>query len=250
MRRSLVCLQRLACTCFTSVAAALWVLLSALVVLPGAGAAPARPAAPAGSPWHGVIEQFVLDRATGLPGKVAVRFDKTMLHALPACAAPQPFLPTGARLWGRVSIGVRCHTAQPWVRYVSAHVAVIGVHYVAARPINVGQALTLDDVQAREGDLTALPASVIVDAAQAIEMVASNRIASGAPLRREFLRAPVIIQQGQVVKVVSQGAGFMVSTEGRAMTQAAAGALLQVRTQGGVMVSGIVRSDGLVERSL
>jgi flagella basal body P-ring formation protein FlgA len=80
-------------------------------------------------------------------------------------------------------------------------------------------------------------------------MVASNRIASGARLRRELLRPLVIVQQGQIVKVLTQGRGFMVSTEGRAMTQAAAGALLQVKTPGGAMVSGIVRSDGMVERS-
>lgn len=250
MSRFLVCFQRLTFACLTPAVAALWLLMSSLAVLPAAAAATARPTTPSLNPAYSALEQFVLDRATGLPGMVGVRFDKAMLQALPACAAFEPFLPARARLWGRVSIGVRCNAAQPWVRYVSAHVSVTGVHYVAARQISVGQSLTLADVQAREGDLTALPAGVIVDAAQAIDMVASNRIASGAPLRREFLRALVIIQQGQMVKVLTQGAGFMVSTEGQAMTQAAAGALLQVKTQGGMIVSGIVQSDGTVERSL
>lgn len=248
MRRITECFQRLVSTCFRTVAGALWLLL-VLTMPPDEAAATARSAAPTASPVRYVLEQFVLDRATGLPGKVGVRFETTMLQALPACDAPEPFLPVGARLWGRVSLGVRCSAAPSWVRYVSAYVSVIGTHFVAARPISVGQSLLLADVRSREGDLTALPASVVVDAAQISGMVASNRIASGAPLRRELLRPLVIVQQGQVVKVITQGLGFMVSTEGRAMTQAAAGALLQVRTSGGGMVSGIVRSDGMVERS-
>ena len=246
MRPISVCFQRLASACFRSAAGAVWALLLAL--LPAQALATVRSATPPERPVRSALEQFVLERATGLPGMVKVRFDKGMLQGLPACATPEPFLPVGARLWGRVSIGVRCSAAQPWVRYVSAYVSVIGVHYVAARPLHAGQVLSLADVQAREGDLTALPASVVVEGAQIDGMVASNRIASGAPLRRELLRARVIVQQGQIVKVLAQGAGFMVTTEGRAMTQAAAGALLQVKTQGGVMVSGIVRSDGMVER--
>jgi flagella basal body P-ring formation protein FlgA len=248
MRSLTVCFQRLAASCRRSAAGALWLLL-ALTLLPGEAAAAVRSATASASPVQSTLEQFVLERATGLPGKVKVRFDAAMLQGLPGCDAPEPFLPVGARLWGRVSIGVRCSAAQPWVRYVSAYVSVIGVHFVAARPISAGHSLTPSDVRAREGDLTALPASVMVDAAQIDGMVASNRIASGAPLRRELLRPLVIVQQGQIVKVLTQGRGFMVSTEGRAMTQAAVGVLLQVKTQGGALVSGIVRSDGIVERS-
>lgn len=247
MRSTTVSFQRLSCVGFGSAVVGLLVLVLALLAPTGAAAA-AQPA-PAARSAQSAMEQFVLRRAIGLPGKVSVRFDEAMLQALPACAAPEPFLPGGARLWGRVTIGVRCNAEQPWVRYVSAQVAVTGVYYVAARPISVGQLLSAADVEAREGDLTALPVSVAVDVAQISGRVASNRIASGAPLRRELLRAPVIVQQGQIVKVVTQGAGFVVSTEGKSMSQAAAGDLLQVKTRGGVMVSGIVRSDGTVERA-
>src|SRR5665647_3850822 len=79
-----------------------------------------------------------------------------MSGALPPCEALEPFLPSGARLWGRVSVGVRCSTNQPCTRYVPAYIAVVGTYYVAARPINAGQALTLADAAVREGDLTTL----------------------------------------------------------------------------------------------
>jgi flagella basal body P-ring formation protein FlgA len=195
-----------------------------------------------------MIEQFLLPQTAGLPGKVNISMDAAMAAALPSCVAPELFLPSGSRLWGRVSVGVRCSAEQPWTRYVSTYIAVVGVYYVAARAITAGQALTLADTQAREGDLTSLPASVIVEPTQLNGVIASNRIAAGAPLRRESLRAAAMVQRGQTVKVVTQGTGFVLSTEGMAMTNAPVGALIQVKIQGGQMLSGIVRPDGAVER--
>ena len=195
------------------------------------------------------IDRFLLSQTAGLPGKVIVTVDRPLSGDLPSCDAPEPFLPNGAHLWGRVSVGVRCNSNLPWTRYVSAYVAVLGTYYVAARPIDAGQALTPADGEAREGDLASLPRSVIVDPAQLNGMLAENRIASGAPIRRELLRGVPIVQQGQIIKVISQGPGFIVSTEGKAMTNAAVGAIVQVKIQGGQVLSGIVRSSGVVERS-
>lgn len=202
-----------------------------------------------------VIEQFLLTQTGGLPGKVSIRIDTPMSGALPACDALEAFLPNGARVWGRVSVGLRCRggnngdgSATPvWTRYVPAYVAVVANYYVAGRPINAGDTLNAADIALREGDLTTLPRGVITNPQQASGMVASNRIALGAPLRLELLRGATVIQQGQNVKVQSQGSGFVVSTEGRAMTNAAAGATIQVKTQAGQILSGIVRADGSVE---
>lgn len=197
-----------------------------------------------------VIEQFLQAQTNGLPGKVSIRIDTPMSGALPACDAPEPFLPNGARLWGRLSVGVRCNGgpgAPSWTRYVPAYVAVIANYYVASRPVNAGETLSAADLQLRQGDLSALPRGVITSPQQASGMTTSNRIALGAPLRIDLLRAANVIQQGQNVKVQSQGSGFVVSTEGRAMTNAAAGASVQVKTQAGQMLSGIARADGSVE---
>ena len=78
--------------------------------------------------------------------------------------------------------------------------------------------------------------------------MATNTIAAGAPVRREQLRGVSLVQQGQTVKVVSRGNGFVVSAEGKAMAPAAAGALVQVRMQGGQLLTGTLGADGTVER--
>lgn len=197
-----------------------------------------------------VIEQFLASQTAGLPGKVEISIDTPLSGALPPCETLEAFLPARARLWGRVSVGVRCLSGQPWTRYVPAYIAVRGSYHVAARTISAGQTLTPADIALREGDLTTLPASVVVDPSQLTGMTATNGIAAGAPIRRELLRGVMLVQQGQNIKVISRGAGFVVSAEGKAMSDAALGSLVQVKMQGGQLLSGIVRPNGVVERSL
>lgn len=72
-------------------------------------------------------------------------------------------------------------------------------------------------------------------------------IAAGRPLRADMLRQPIVIQQNQTVKLVSRGAGFQVSNEGRALTNGLEGQIVQVRLASGQVVSGVARTGGIVE---
>jgi flagella basal body P-ring formation protein FlgA len=211
----------------------------------GLGMAAACAAAPLEGEAHAAVEKLLLAQSAGLPGKVTVRVDAPASGALPACEALDAFLPRGARPWGRVSVGLRCHSEQkPWTRYVRAHVAVVGRYFVATRNIDAGQAFGAADLAARDGDLTALPRSVLTDAAELQGVVAANRIAAGAPLRREQVRGVTVIQQGQAIKVVAEGPGFSVSTEARALASAGAGAIVRAKTLDGRIVSGIADEEG------
>ena len=229
-----------------ALASALPLATLALQTGPAHGAA-SQPAPLSGSA-RPVIEQFLVRQTAGLPGRVVITLDTPQSGALPPCAAVEPFLPGGARLWGRVSVGVRCSQDQPWTRYVPAYIAVMGSYLVAARPIPAGQTLVPGDGAVRQGDLTTLPGSVVLNPGQLNGMVAANRIASGAPIRQELLRAVDLVRQGQTVKVVTRGSGFLVSTVGKAMTNSAVDTTVQVKIQGGQLLSGIVRPDGTVER--
>lgn len=219
------------------------VLAGLALVLCGA---PAVAATALAGPARAAIERFLQDQTAGLPGKVGIAVDAPAASPLPACAALEPFLPQGVVPWGRFSLGLRCAGEKPWTRYVAARVAVEGSYFVAAEPIDSGRTLSAQDVIERSGDLARLPRSVITDAAQLEGMVAVNRIAAGAPVRKEMLRAPVVIQQGQIVRLVAQGQGFSASTEGSAMTRATVGATVQVKTAGGRLLKGIAGRDGQV----
>lgn len=218
--------------------------LLALALAAGLGAAGCPAAQPAGEVRE-VVEQFLKAQTAGLPGEA--RISVTLPgSALPPCDALEPFLPNGAQVRGRVSVGLRCPGERPWTRFVQAHVAVEGRYLVATRAIEAGQPLGTGDVAARTGDLAALPKSVLADAAELKGMVAANRIAAGAPLRRELLRGTVVIQQGQTVQVIAGGPGFTVSTEARALTRAEIGALVQAKTRDGRLVSGVADEEGQI----
>lgn len=196
------------------------------------------------------IEQFLSAQTAGLPGQASVtvgQIDSRL--ALAACAAPEAFLPNGSRAWGKTTVGVRCNVPTPWTIYVAATVRVQGDYIAAAAPLAQGQSIGPNDLATIKGDLAALPPGVITDPSQAVGHTLSRSVPLGAPLRQDALRSRQAVQQGQVVRLVSAGPGFRVSTEGRAMSNAGEGQIAQARTPTGQVVSGIAKMGGVVEVS-
>ncbi|HYD95679.1 MAG TPA: flagellar basal body P-ring formation chaperone FlgA [Noviherbaspirillum sp.] len=194
------------------------------------------------------VEQFLLVQSAGLPGEINITVGQIDSRtSLPACAAPEAFLPNGSRAWGKTTVGVRCTAPSPWTIYVSATVQVLGEYVVTAAPLAQGKVVTQGDVLKMKGDLTTLPGSIITDPAQAMGRTAAISLPAGAPLRSDALRAQPAIQQGQTVRVVSAGPGFSVSAEARALNNAAEGQVAQARTASGQVVSGVAKAGGVVE---
>jgi flagellar biosynthesis anti-sigma factor FlgM len=75
-------------------------------------------------------------------------------------------------------------------------------------------------------------------------MQVRNGMAAGQPLRSELLSAPWAVQQGQSVRLLTSGAGFTISNEGKALNNAGEGQLVRVRTASGQVVSGVARVAG------
>ncbi len=190
------------------------------------------------------IESYLRGQAAGAPGDVTVQVMDPVSSALPPCPGLQPFLPQGVAAWGRFSVGVRCPGERPWTRFLPAQVSVQGAYLVAARPIRAGQTVNEQDLAEQRGDLTKLPRTVLTHAPGVSGMVAMNAIAAEAPLRSELLRASLVIQRGQLVRLMAAGDGYVASTEGTALTGAAAGAVLQVRTGAGRVLSAVAWEDG------
>ena len=194
------------------------------------------------------VEDFLRVQTSGLTGHTSFTtgtIDPRL--ALPSCGALEVFLPAGSRLWGNSSVGVRCGAPTPWMIYVSVTVRVHGAYVAAARALTPGQSLTQTDLSVVQGDLTQLPPSVVTDLAQALGKNVGAPIAPGQPIRADMLRITPAIVQGQTVRLVSQGPGFRVSAEGKALANAAVGQLAQIRTSTGQTVSGIAKADGTVE---
>jgi flagella basal body P-ring formation protein FlgA len=214
-------------------------------------AAPAAAQAPGTQAAEGIrqaVEQFVRQQTAGLPGQASVAvgaIDPRLV--LPACAALEVFVPAGGRLWGQSNVGVRCAAGVQWTIYVGVDVRISGSYLVAARALAPGQVLAAADLATQAGELTLLPQGVLVNTDNAIGKITQTSVAAGQPLRHDLLRAPLAVQQGQTVKLLSGGNGFRVSAEGRALNNAQDGQVAQVRTGSGQTVSGVARAGGTVE---
>ena len=194
------------------------------------------------------VTQFLEAQSVGLPGEVQISVGQLDAHLnLPACQTPEAFLPAGSRVWGKTSVGVRCSVPTSWTVYVTAQVKVIGEYLVSAAPLAQGQLIGPNDIVKLKGDLTALPTGILTAPAQAIGRTVSMSLSAGSPLRSDALKMQQAILQGQAVRVVSNGQGFSVATEARALNNAAAGQLAQARTASGQVVSGVARAGGIVD---
>lgn len=200
-------------------------------------------------PIADVAERLVRQQTQGLPGKVQLSIGKIDVSRLPACSAHEAFLPPGTRLSGRTHVGVRCQGPNIWSVLVPVQISITGNYVTTARPLAAGQTITANDLIVSTGDLATLPAGVLSDLQSAVGKTLRNSLGTGQPLRSDQLLAPLVIRQGQSVRVVSQGGGFSVAAEGRALNNAAEGQVAQVRMTSGQTVSGIARSDGSVEIS-
>jgi len=194
-------------------------------------------------------ERYVRLQTQGLPGKVTITMGKLDASRLPPCTALEAFSPRGTRLSGRTYIGVRCLGPNIWSVLVPAQIAVTGNYVTTTRPLAAGQALQAGDLTTLSDDMSSLPTGVITDPASAIGKTLRNSLGAGQPLRSDQLLAPLVIRQGQTVRVISKGPGFAVSSEGKAINNAAVGQIAQIRMNTGQTVSGIAQADGSVEIS-
>lgn len=222
--------------------------LLALLAVSLAASIPGALAAPADGRMETVVRAYLQDQTRGLPGEVVITVDPVDPRSrLGQCDAFAPAVPNGARLWGRTAIAVRCLGPANWEIYVPVRIQVFGDHLRSARRLAAGQQLAAGDLAVVRGDLTALPDGVLTEPTQAVGLRLRLGLAQGLPLLKDHLVIPPAIRQGQVVRLVARGQGFAVSSEGTAMTNAAEGAQVVVRTASGQTVRGIARAEGVVE---
>lgn len=200
-------------------------------------------------PLLDTAERHIQIQTKGLPGKVSIRLGKIDTTRLPPCAAHEAYTPPGAKMIGKTSVGIRCLTPNAWNVLIPAEIQVTGTYVTTARSILAGRTIQTEDLHVLSGDISTLPTGIIADPAAAQGKTLRNSLGAGQLLRSDQLISPMVIRQGQSVRVISKGAGFAVSAEGKAMTNAAEGQLVQVRMSSGQTVSGTARSDGSVEIS-
>jgi flagellar basal body P-ring formation protein FlgA len=194
------------------------------------------------------VDAFVQAQTESLPGHVEIKsglVDPQLKFT--HCDHLDVFVPPGAKLWGNTTVGVRCEVPEKWSLYVPVQIRVWADVVLSARALPRGQTITADDVAMQRLDLTQLERGVFTELQQVIGKVTKSAVSGGTPLRSDQLRAVAVVTQGQQVRVVFAGAGFHVSSEGRALGNAGVGEPVQVRTASGKLIKGIVTGPGVVQ---
>jgi len=224
-------------------------------VAPAPGTAPAAaqaapPAAigPAGAAEE--IRRFVSAEVSrsqpGLRAEITVGEIDPRLR-LAACEQTEVFLRPGGRLWGRSFVGYRCRQRPGWSISVPVTVRLYGPALVAAQSLPALQTISASALRQEEVEVTREPGGVVVDVAQLEDRICTRGLEPGQPIPLNALRAVPAVGQGDAVKLVGFGSGFAISTDGVAMSTAAAGESVRVRVESGRTVSGVARRGRIVE---
>ena len=196
------------------------------------------------------LESWLNTQISGLPGQASYEIGPFNTSRLAPCSTFEVSRTNSAsQAWGRSQATVRCTDTAAWRINVPIHIRIKGDYLITVRPITQGQVLTSQDFAIQNGDLTDMPARLVTDENFALGKTAALSIQAGTPLRSDMLKALFVIRQGQTVKVISRGQGFEVVGEGRAINNAAEGQLAQIKMSGGQVVSGLAKSNGIIEIS-
>jgi flagella basal body P-ring formation protein FlgA len=158
---------------------------------------------------------------------------------LAPCERIEPYLPPGARPWGRSRVGLRCAQGPtPWNVYLPVTVKVFAQGWVAAVALPAGSELQPDMLRQAEVDWAAAPTPPALDAGRLVGRQLARPVAAGAAVRLGDLKQRQWFAAGDTVQLVARGNGFSVSGEGQAMSPGVEGQPVRVRTDNGRVLTG------------
>ena len=170
---------------------------------------------------------------------------------LAPCARVEPFVPPGTRLWGKTRLGLRCaEGVSRWSIFLPLTVKAFGPAWVVRGELAAGAVLKAGDAMQAEVDWAQEPSPILATPAQWLGQVAVRTLGTGQALRQTLLRPAQVFQAGSQVRVLAQGAGFQVVSDGLALSAGVIGQPARVRMDNGRVMSGLVSDHKTVQLDL
>ena len=170
---------------------------------------------------------------------------------LAPCAQIEPYMPANTRLWGKTRVGLRClKGASHWNVFLPVTVKAFGAAWVLRDALPPGSTIKAEDAIEAEVDWASEPSPIIGNATQWIGQVSAYALSAGQALRQSMVKPPQVFQAGAPVRILAQGPGFSVSSDGQALNAGVVGQSARVRTEGGRVVSGVVLDTHTVKIEL
>jgi flagella basal body P-ring formation protein FlgA len=237
-----------------------------VLITPLALLAPALAQAAAGVPgWTDLaprVEALAVQAArqawTAIPGRSAVAEGEWRVEAraglpdarlqLAPCAQVDTFLPAGHRAWGLTRVGLRC-TSGPvrWSFTVPVTVQVWAPAWRTRTALPAGVTLTAEHLERAPTDWAAAEALPFAQWEALQGRSVQRALPAGHALREPDLQRRQWFAAGDVVRVVAQGNGFSVATDGTALTPGFEGQPARARTDNGRIVTGVATAARRLE---
>jgi flagella basal body P-ring formation protein FlgA len=156
-----------------------------------------------------------------------------------------PFLPTGATIRARMTVGVRCPGPATWSIYVPVTVESDATVLVARRPLSPGEVPAPEDLERVQRRIPGLGTQYLGNLADIVGRRLRRPVAAGAPVPTDALSAAVLVQRGQQVTVVAELSGIAVRAGAVALDAGAYGERIRARNAvSGRIIEGVVQADG------
>ena len=139
------------------------------------------------------------------------------------------FLPSGSKLQGKLSVGVRCASPKPWTVYMPAQIRIYKEIIAAAHPLGRGtQVSEADIIQVRQ-EVSGFHSGYFEEAGQVVGKVMTRPLNAGQVFTPNKLKAALLIKRGEEVTIVASTGTLEVRSRGKALKDAAEGESLTVR---------------------
>ncbi len=170
---------------------------------------------------------------------------------LAPCERIEPYLPPGARPWGRSRVGLRCvQGPSPWNVFLPVTVRVFAPAWVTTAPLPAGSVLQAEQLRQAEVDWAAMPTPPVADVARLLGRQLARPLPAGAAPRQTDLKQRQWFAAGDTVQLVAHGHGFSVGGSGQALGPGLEGQPVRVRTDNGRVLTGQAVGQNRVEVSL
>jgi flagella basal body P-ring formation protein FlgA len=201
------------------------------------------------------IEKFIANQvqAASTDNNIRVMIQLGQLDSrlkLRPCTDLTPFVPPGTRLWGRANVGVRCNEKPAWVVFLPVEIRVFATVPVAQKLLSAGQGVEPEDIVLEEHEITRLGADPVLSLDQVRGRVLHRGFAPGQVLVLSAFRPRPVVNGGDPVKIIVQGVGFSIRTDGMALAQAEAGQKVRVKLDNGRILQGVALPGQRVEIKL
>lgn len=173
--------------------------------------------------------------------------DVTITYTAPkpklSCDNPILTILNKKKVSGNVTISAKCENK---TKFIQLNVTVIGSYIVANQTISAGTVITDQHIRLQSGRLDTLPATVILDKQQVINHIALRNINREEPIKTAMLQKNWYVKAGQMVKVIINGEGYQIVTNGKTLNNAVLDDRINVRLNSGNVLEGTVTNQGVL----